>query len=215
MKTTLLAAAAALCLSASLPAQLTNYVESISGDLSNLGTAPTFLNFDVGLNTVSGTMGRPNRTSPIDADIFTFSINPGEWVTSISILNFAPVAAPGFAGSFFAISGSNTIDLVNPSLHLSNRLINGTGEILPGLAAGAFSDTLTGAQDQPPTLGLTAPLGQGTYTIWFQELSTNVDYSIGVTVSAVPEPSTYALAGAGALTAMAPWRRRQRRANTA
>jgi hypothetical protein len=112
----------ALCLGTILPAQLTHYVESISGGLSTLGTTPTFLNFDVGLNTVSGTMGRPNRTSPIEADIFTFSINPGEWGTSISILNFFP----GFAGSFFAISGSNRIGLVNPSLHLRDRLIDGT-----------------------------------------------------------------------------------------
>lgn len=209
MKSKLFAAVTALALSGDLPAQLINYTETVSGDLSNLGTAPTFLNFDVGLNTVSGTMGRPNRNSPIDADIFTFTLNPGEWLTSISILTFAPVSAPGFAGSFFAISGSNTINLTNPSMHLSNRLINGTGEILALLDAGAFSDTLTGAQTQPHTLGFTAPLGQGDYTIWFQELSTNVDYSIGVTVSAVPEPSTYALCGAAALGGLALWRRRR------
>ena len=210
MKKKLLAAFAALALSGALPAQIINYVETISGDLSNSGAAPTLLNFGLGQNTVSGTMGRPNNTAHSDADIFSFTVNPGETVTSISILSFAPVSRPGFAGSFFAISGANTINLTNPSSHLSNRLISTTGEILPGLAAGAFSDTLTGPQTQPHTLGLSAPLWAGDYTIWFQELSTNVGYTIGVTLTAVPEPSTYALTGAGLLCGLVVLRRRKR-----
>lgn len=205
MKTKLLVIAA-LALGGSLSAQIVNYLESVSGDLSSSGAAPTFLNFDLGQNKVSGTMGRPNRNVAVDADIFTFTVNPGEWITSINILTFSPVAAPGPVGSFFAISGSSTINQTNPSTHLSNRLITGTGEILPLLAAGSFSDTV----GQPATLGLTAPLGAGNYTIWFQELSTNVDYTIGVTLSAVPEPSTYAWGGAAALlgcVAVRRWRR--------
>lgn len=195
MKIQILAAIIVLSLGASAQAQLVNYVESDSGDLSGNGAAPTFLNFGIGQNTITGTMGRPPGGA-IDRDIFTFTITPGEAVTSLRVLNFQPVTPPGPVGSFLAISGSNTINTGNPSAHLSNILVSGSGELLFALAAGSYSNSLG---TQPMTLGLTAPLNPGNYTIWFQELSTPVNYTLGVTVAAVPEPSSYALVAAGLL----------------
>jgi len=182
-----------LALCGIMHAQIVNYVESTSGDLSGVATAPTVLDFAPGLNTVAGTMGRP-AGGAIDRDIFTFHLENWEQVTSLNVLDYSPAATPGAIGSFLAISGSNTINLTNPSTHLSNILVSGTGEILSFLAAGSYSDSLG---TQPHTLGLTAPLGAGDYTIWFQELSTPVNYRLGISVVAVPEPSTWGLIGAG------------------
>jgi hypothetical protein len=206
MKARLLAATIALAMCGTLSAQIITYVESVSGDLSGTATAPTFLSFGLGQNTVSGTMGRPPGGA-IDRDIFTFKVQEWERITAITLLRFEPVAAPGPIGSFFAISGTNTINLTNPSTHLSNRLVSGPGELLPLLIAGAFSDTLG---TQPATQGIRGPLGQGDYTIWFQELSTSVNYTLGVTVTAVPEPATYAMGGGALLLAVCLLRRRAR-----
>jgi len=171
-----------------------NYLESVSGDLSNNNLAPTLLNFDVGINYVQGRMGRPG-TGAIDRDIFSFTLGANERLTGFDVLTFAPVTSAN-VGSFLALSGSGTISTANASDHLSNALVTGPGGILETLAAGAYSDTVG-----QPSLGdgFAAPLGEGTYTVWFQELSSFVDYRLALTVSAVPEPSTYAMIGASLL----------------
>ncbi|MFT3784294.1 MAG: PEP-CTERM sorting domain-containing protein [Nibricoccus sp.] len=193
MKTKILAAL--FVLSSSLAHAQLNYSEAVSGDLSGNALLPTVLDFAPGLNTVSGVMGRPPGGA-IDRDIFTFHLESWEQVTSINVLQYNPSVTPGVIGSFLAISKGTTTNLTNPSTHLSNILIGSTGEILPFLAAGSYSDSLG---NQPATQGLTAPLGGGDYTVWFQELTTPVAYTLGITVAAVPEPSTYAAVGAGLL----------------
>ena len=56
-----------------------------------------------------------------------------------------------------------------------------TGDILPQMVLGSYSGGL----------GITDPLGPGTYTAWFQELSSVVTYQMYYTiVTAVPEPAT-------------------------
>lgn len=188
-----------------LHAQPAMYLESVSGDLSNNNAAPTLLNFDVGLNIVDGRMGRPG-TGAIDRDIFSFTLNPGEILTGFNVITYQPVTSAN-VGSFLAISMGNLITTANASNHLSNALVTGSGDILSTLAAGAYSDTV----GQPSmTNGFSQPLGEGTYTVWFQELSSFVDYRLGLTVSAVPEPSTYALLGAGVLGLLCMQRRLRR-----
>ncbi len=172
----------ALCMAApSLPAQLV-YREAIEGELSSDGASPTPVVFSLGQNVVGGRIGQASE-NPIDADIFTFTIAAGFELISIEVLTYD---SSGFSASFFAISGSGTINRQDQALHLSNILISGPGEILPDLAAGSYSGGV---------LGLTSPLGPGAYTVWFQETaSTSIDYEIGYTVSPVPEPTTALLA---------------------
>lgn len=170
---------------AALPARAIDYIESINGDLtatiaSEIASSPTPLVFGLGVNTVSGTMGGDaGEGILLDRDFFTFTLAPGQTLTSINMLVFSPVGQ-----SFYAIAPGTSISLISPAGHLSNVLINGTGEYLDDLALGAYSGGT----------GLTAPLGAGTYTVWFQELASVVTYSTSYTV--VPEPSTItALAG--------------------
>lgn len=153
--------------------------EALNGDLSGDGNAPTTLTFDLGLNHVTGTMGGdPGEGIPLDRDIFKVTVPSGQQISSIDVVTFSPAGA-----SFYAIAGGSSISLTSSANHLSNILIKNTGEILPTLAAGAYNGGT----------GLTNPIPAGTYTIWFQEVSSVVSYDFAYTVSAVPEPSTIAL----------------------
>ena len=168
-----------------------SYEESVSGDLSGNGAAPTSLDFSTGLNTVTGTMGSINGAT--DADIFTFTVAPGQEITSLDVVTYTPSISPG-TGSFLAIAAGSSIATSSAATHLSNKLISGTGEILGTLATTKQFTTGFGSPSGPS--GLTSPIGPGTYTLWFQEAGkASVDYTIGFTL--VPEPSTIALVGLG------------------
>lgn len=172
----------AALLSFSATAQAFVWDESVNGDLSGNNTAPTFIPFDPGVNTVKGIMGGdPGEGIPLDRDIFTITLASNQTLTSINVITFEPGGA-----SFYAISSGTTISLTNGSAHLSNILIKQTGEILPTLASGAYNGGT----------GLSNPVGPGgTYTVWFQEVSSVITYEMAYTVAIVPEPSTVALAG--------------------
>lgn len=177
-----------------LPLHAANWTESLDGNLSGNGLAPTPLTLGVGVNVISGTMGRDLPQDPVDRDIFTFTLGAGEYLTSINFLVFTPTNQ-----SFYAIAPGSTINTADASGHLSNTLVNSTGEFLDDLALGAFSGGT----------GLTAPVGPGTYTIWFQELSSVVTYSTAYTV--VPEPGTTLSLLGGAAMLLHLRRRRDRR----
>ena len=164
----------------------------MSGDLSNLGSAPTALDFSLGVNRVTGTMGGPPNSDP---DIISFTIQPGQFLTSIFLEPLAPAER-----SFYAIAAGPTINLTDGTTHLGNYLTYQFGELIDELSLGGeFGGT-----------GFTVPLGAGTYTAWIQEISTRTDYTLAYTV--IPEPSAYpALVGTFALAAaLLPRRSRHR-----
>ena len=178
------------------PLHAANWTESLDGDLSNNSAAPTALTFAPGVNLVTGRMGKPD-SRPLDPDFFTFTLAPGWSLTSIEVLSISL-----FDNSFYAIAAGTSINTSNPATHLSNTLISGAGEYLDDLAlpnAPYFGGT-----------GLTAPLGAGTYTVWFQEAAIERDYQMAYTV--VPEPGTTCSLLGGAATLLHLRRRRDRRA---
>lgn len=178
-----------LLASASLAPAALFYDESVSGDLSNLGSAPTVLDFSLGVNRVTGTMGGEPDSDP---DIITFTIQPGQFLTSIFLEPLNPAER-----SFYAIASGPTINMTDGNAHLGNYLTYQFGELIGELSLGGeFGGT-----------GFTIPLGAGTYTAWIQETSTRTDYTLAYTV--VPESSAYpALAGALALATALLRRRR-------
>jgi len=164
------------------------YNESVSGDLSNLGSAPTQLVFSEGINRIIGTMG---GGSDADPDIFTFNIQPGQWLTSIYLGPMNPQER-----SFYAIAAGRTINMTDATTHLGSYLTYDIGELIDDLATGGT--------------GFEIPLGAGTYTAWFQEVSTRVDYEFAYTV--IPEPGTSAaLCAAAALAGTVILRRKSAR----
>jgi len=142
-------------------------------DLSGNATSPTPLTFQLGVNSILGRMGRDDAADPIDRDIFTVTIQPGQSLTSIRVVD---LDGSGGAGSFYAVGPGSTINLNDPSTHISNALINLSGEVLDDLIENPYNGGT----------GLSGPLGPGTYTFWFQETSAIIRYEMAYTV--VPEP---------------------------
>jgi len=182
------AAIAALAL-ASVPAFAdTGYSEASSGDLSNVGTSPTAVTLGIGSNFINGTTGSDGTT--IDRDYFTFTLDPGQALVAIQVLdgtNSIPNATPGdLARSFIGIEGGSVVDtLSDPSKLLGythyNQSMIGT-DILDDIGAGA------GAQ------GFTPPLGAGSYSVWIQEANVGTaHYFFNFLVASVPESSTWAM----------------------
>jgi len=150
------------------------YNEAVSGDLSNLHSAPTPLTFSLGVNRIVGTMGGSPSSDP---DIFTFNIAPGHALTSIFLAPLDPAER-----SFYAIASGATISPSDASAHLGSLLTFAYGELIEQLGVGG---NYGGS-------GFTLPLGAGSYTAWIQEISTRVNYDFAYTVAVIPEPSSYA-----------------------
>lgn len=163
----------------------TLYNESVSGDLSNNGLAPTSLAVSAGLNDVFGTTGRTG--SVIDRDYFTFTISPGLELTSLTVLpGTAPLGALGV--SFIGIEAG-------PQLTVSTAATDATGllgwdhfsageigvNILPLIGTSGLGST-----------GFSGPLPSGTYSVWVQDFNAGtVPY--GFEFAVTPEPSTWTM----------------------
>ena len=167
--------AAILALCAGTAHAVTIWDEALHGDLSGNNLAPTALTLCLGVNSILGTMGRDLPQNPVDRDMFSFTIAPGRALISINVVTFTPTNQ-----SFYAIAPGATINDTDPATHLANTLVQHTGDILPQMVLGSYSGGT----------GITDPLGPGTYTAWFQELSSVVTYQMDYTIAAVPEPAT-------------------------
>ena len=158
--------------------------EAIDGDLSDLGPSPTVLGvFGLGTTTIVGTLGpdaggngATNGSS--DADIFTFTIAPGQVVSSFTTTR----SGPGNQ-SFFGQASSSSIASFTENDTLASAL--DTGGLFTN--AGTTSESLGG--------GVPATFGPGPNTFIFQETAAGpVNYSISFNVAtAVPEPTSSAL----------------------
>ncbi|MGV3663366.1 MAG: PEP-CTERM sorting domain-containing protein [Prosthecobacter sp.] len=195
-----LLAAAALPFSG---AQALNWNEGLDGDLSNDGDFPTFVLLTEGSNLFEGTMGSLNGTGPLDADVWSFTIAAGYYLTGINLVAYS-APAPNIQ-SFMALDDVASINMFDPSQHLSNGLWT---EELDGFG-NTYTDLLA-ILDTGPEYGgdgFDGPLGPGTYTFWIQEGSDQINYTINMVVTAVPEPGSVVLVGLAGFSLL---RRRRR-----
>ncbi|HEY1051798.1 MAG TPA: PEP-CTERM sorting domain-containing protein [Prosthecobacter sp.] len=196
-----------LLVAATLPfsgVQAFNWTEGVDGDLSNDGDFPTFVLLTEGSNLFEGTMGSLDNGVTIDADVWSFTIAAGYYLTGISLVAYS-APAPDIQ-SFMAMDDVGSINMTDPSQHLSNGLwteeFDGFGNTYTDLLA------ILDAGPQFGGDGFNGPLGPGTYTFWIQEGSDQINYTINMTVTAVPEPGSVVLIGAAGLCLL---RRRRRR----
>lgn len=196
----------AFCLPLSTLRALT-WDESVNGDLSDDGNAPTLLGtLSSGSNLISGTMGSLGGTGPLDADVWNFTIAAGYYLTGINLVGYSATSGSTSNQSFMAIANGGTINMSDPSQHLSNALW--------GYAQDGFGNTyndLLALLDAGPEfggIGFDGPLPSGNYTFWIQEGSDQINYNIDFVTSPVPvpEPGSALLLAASGL-----WLMRRRR----
>ena len=172
-----------------------SYDESVSGDLSGNGLAPSFLSVALGSNEVRGITGNPGSNLPgsgIDRDYFAITVPIGYQLSQLTLLSGTVV----FGNSTFFGVQSGTAVTVAPNAPNANGLLGamhytnaqvGTN-ILPVLGTPFAGST-----------GFAPPMAAGNYAFWVQELgpvATPYAFDLMVT-AAVPEPESYALLLAG------------------
>ena len=138
------------------------YNESISGDFSNTGTAPTVVTGLVsGANEVHGVTGNPGSGG--DRDYFTFTVPAGlEWTSLIAL--------PGMAAGRVAFIGLQAGSLV--TLPTNTQTAAG----LLGwhhYNSGDVGNDLLALMATPAngSSGFATPLGAGNYALWIQDSS--------------------------------------------
>jgi len=189
------AVAALLAVTASAAAQAaTVWNESVAGDFSNLGTAPTVLALGVGPNLIIGSTGRVGGV--VDRDYFSFTVPAGQQLDTLTVM--PGTTALGVSGlSFIAIQFGGQVT-VNPT--------GGSPAGLMGYwhfgANDIGSDILGVMGTSPGAGGFITPLPAGPYAFWVQDTGTGTaNYRLEFAVTAVPEPAAawLLLAGLGAL----------------
>ena len=165
------------------------YDEAVDGELSDLGFAPTYIQFGEGSNDVLFITDQEGD----DRDFFTFTIEEGYQLSALVLNNFD--TDNEFNLAFMSINPGNVLpfDPVSPVTEdLLGYILFDEGDVgsnlMPEMGE-AFS-----------TIGFVGPLGAGDYTIWAQETSPSVDvWNLGFVVTQVPAPGAIAVLGLAGL----------------
>lgn len=165
------------------------YDEAIDGELSNLGFAPTYIQFGEGSNDVIFVTDQDGD----DRDFFTFTIEAGYQLSGLVINDFSTDSP--FNLAFMSINPGSVLPF-DPDAPDTEQLLGYTlfdeGDI--------GSDLLPEMGEAFGTIGFTGPLGPGDYTIWAQETNPAVDsWNLGFVVTQVPAPGAMALLGLAGL----------------
>lgn len=196
-----LAALAVVLATAERAAWAGDYAEAVDGDLSNLPASPTSWALSAGSNVLTGSAGLNLSSFSEDFDLVTFTVPAGHQLDSITL----DTITVGDRLAFFGLqAGSVFLDSVGNAMTGANligwRTLSGANDGLNLLAE--FRSRYSPAR-------FDIPLPSGAYTMVLQDTDGPVSYGITLGVSAVPEPSGWALAGAAACGAGAVDRRRR------
>ena len=157
-------------------AAATDYDEGVSGDLSTDPAAPTFIDFGVGANAMTGTVSDSAAVDG-DRDFITFTIPAGQELIGLMLMNHAPDNL-GFiafnAGTTGFIPGIDTNSEFLAGIHIDQSLV-GT-DLMPLFVSSSIT---TNSLAEPK-------LEAGDYTFVIQQTSPIVqDYSLGFMVEPI------------------------------
>ena len=179
--------AAAALLAGTAPA-LAAWDESVNGDLSNDGLAPSFAAFVAGANPLLGTTGRAFSGGPVDRDYLHFTVPAGHVLQSLWVL---PGTTSLGGGAFIGLMAGTQFTVPPDTLSAAGLLgwtIFGADQVGTDL----FDVMSVPALDSS---GFTVPLPAGDYSLWIQELAVGTaSYGLDFVVAEVPEaPSALAM----------------------
>jgi hypothetical protein len=170
---------AVFCVNQNLQADVV-WNEAVDGDLSSNPATPTFVGFNVGANTIIGSLSEPDGD---EQDFLTFTLGPNQFLTGLTLDAFSPEGV-----SFQGINSGTTS--FNPEFATAGNFLGlefvthemlGT-DMLPLLAAGGYG-----------SIGFTIPLGPGNYSYVIQELTPGEFRNYQITFHVIPEPSSVGL----------------------
>ena len=152
----ILVAAFAVCTAfLGVPALAADHNESVDGDLSSNANAPTPLSFDLGTNTITGTV-----VSPADVrDYITFTLPAGTNLSALRLIQYNAVGGgPGNRGWAGFNAGATSCV---PSFGTSGNFLGGTHvdaifagtDILPMIAIGEVKGVLGYARGKKEVKG--------------------------------------------------------------
>lgn len=187
-----------LFLSLSLPAAImtsgtvqASFDESLAGDLSGDFLNPTAINFNLGSNIISGSVGGSangggGATNGSDADYFSFSLAANQTLNAIRVISIDP-----------ADSNRSFFGYINDTNFQNQSTVDGfvlfqdnSGDVTSGLIGG--------------------PLTGGIHSFWIQETAGVLrPYSIEFEVTQVPVPAAALLFGSA--LGFLPWLKRRQK----
>ncbi|MFO1435538.1 MAG: hypothetical protein U1F34_03945 [Gammaproteobacteria bacterium] len=153
-------------------AHAASWIESSNGDMSNSGLSPSSLSLNHGSNPISGNFGAP------DLDYLAVTVPPG-FVLSAIVTGVSNNT--GLSRSFIGVQAGSVMT-VPPNASSAAGLLGWTHyggadgvNLLPSIAIPKSGST-----------GFTPPLAAGTYTFWFNEVSsgTGLTYDFDFQVQA-------------------------------
>jgi hypothetical protein len=178
-KFTALTSAAAILVATSGAHAAVAWDESVQGDLSNVGSSPTFVALSTGTNQIIGTTG--NHGSGTDRDMFRVTVPAGFQLSSLQVLTPTTPLNLGFLGIQSGSQITSTASAAALAGWTHYTVADRGTDVLARIGTGAGA------------VGFTGPLGSGNYAFWIQDFDAGVStYAFDLTLAAVPEPSTAA-----------------------
>lgn len=154
--------------------------EAVDGDLSTNPSSPTPITFNVGNNTIAGTV---TSGSPVDTrDYITFAILPGQRLTALRLITWQDLPGGGPANRGFHAINAGATSFVPDGTTEGNFL--GGDHVDPAPSGTNLLPELS--DGDTAGVGFTVPLGPGTYSYLIQQTGPQLNgYNLEFEVSAL------------------------------
>ncbi len=180
--------------------------ESVNGSLSASGASPTALTLSDGVNAVIGTVG-----GSAQQDWVALTVPTGFDLSSLVLASYVSTDSQGFFGVQVGPNFTSSVNSASSWLgytHFGTGAANGSLGPVNLVGADLLPIMGNNVVDSPGSQGFTPPLNAGTYTFLIQQLGASTAYEFDFDVTAVPEPSTFAILAVGALAFLGVLRRK-------
>lgn len=162
--------------------------EAVLGDFSDAGTAPTVCTLGVGTSVLAGTFGVSTVPGRHDLDYVTIVIPEGHALSRLVLLD----AYVGGAFSFVAMQAGPQVTVLPDNTSIETPLLGWAHFGSASIGTDLFPEMSV----SPGSVGFSAPLPAGSYSLWIMELDSSeaYRYRFAAEVVAIPGPGGVAAA---------------------